>query len=414
MLRIAVAGTLAKHIESLAALNTRTMVEWLALPADSADLIKSDLILHIKADPRAEETIAEVLNSKAELGPLVTSWEEVPSEVNVDFAIQNSLKTVYGFIVGYSDAMHRVCQWVRTIAHQAAAALDVRTLITGETGTGKELIARAIHRVGIRREEPFIALNCGGFPPPDLIDSQLFGHIKGAYSGAKEDRDGAMYLAGNGVLFLDEIGEMPFSVQTKFLRVLEQRTFSSLGSFKNIDFKAQVISATNRRLDEEVKQGGFRADLYFRIAQLVISLPPLRERTDDIPLLINAFLCDYQLSPDIINQASWPVILNYKWPGNIRELHSAVSRLALLAQGGGALRVEDWVPHSPSVAVEEPIPTGTLTSLREDFERRILEAVISKCGGDTNCVAKELGITRRTVYNLARRYKIKLGKQENA
>ncbi|HLA10718.1 MAG TPA: sigma-54 dependent transcriptional regulator [Pyrinomonadaceae bacterium] len=305
--------------------------------------------------------------------------------------------------------MHTVCRWILALAHQATAALDLRTLIVGETGTGKELVAKAIYRLGMNNVGPFAALNCGGFPL-ELIDTELFGHKRGAFTSAVSDHVGVLQRANGGILFLDEIGELPLHLQVKLLRVLEERTFSPVGSSSVIPFSAQVISATNRRLDEAVRTGEFRSDLYFRVAQFTVLLPALRDRRDDVILLIENFLGEHDLTIDAIDQELLTRMVSYDWPGNIRELRSAIDRLVLLQRTGLKVDFHDWQIVQSTEPGQGFKEFATLADLRENFDRKVLEEVLSRHKGDTNLAAQELGITRRSVYNLARRYGVNLKK----
>jgi transcriptional regulator with PAS, ATPase and Fis domain len=412
MLRIALLGSLAQHVQAFGGANMRTAVQWCQLPPVEAELASLDLIIYLKGDVQAERELKHLTRQTSPLTSIASEWESIPVLADLDGALQDSLERTYGFVVGYMPSVHTVCRWIRAAAHHASAALDLRILIVGETGTGKELVARAIHQLGVRHNEPFVPLNCGGLSQT-LINPELFGHQRGAFTSAIANREGAIRRAGTGVLFLDEISDLPLENQTSFLRVLEQRVFSPVGSDQVWPLQAQVISATNRRLDDAVKQGIFRADLYFRIAQMTIWLPPLRERREDIPLLIRSFLCPYGLSIATIQRDTLQAMQNYDWPGNIRELRSVVEQFVLLVRSGEDLSSQNWFLLPTLAAAGQPLHTETrsLADLRGDFDRRIIEEVLARWGGNTSLAAKELGITRRSVYNLARRYGIKLGKE---
>jgi transcriptional regulator with GAF, ATPase, and Fis domain len=332
---------------------------------------------------------------------LVATWQERPPLTELDASLQRSLAEVYGFVVGYTESMHAVCRSIRIATHEASLALDLRTMIFGETGTGKELVARAIHRLGKRSEAPFVSVNCAGVHA-DLIDSEIFGHVRGAFTGALSDRAGAIATAGIGVLFLDEIGDMPIELQPKLLRVLEQRRFAPIGSDQSFALRAAVVSATNQELDKAVKKGSFRADLYFRIAQLQVYLPPLRDRMADLTLLLESFLQPHGLHAASLGTEAMNYFATYSWPGNVRELKSMAERFVLFRISGSTENSLEWL--------RQILPQGTgirpasLAERRTDFDRRVLEEVMARCGGDTACVAAELRITRRSVYNLLRRY----------
>lgn len=408
MLKIAAAGALAESVGMFDSGPLRQYAEWLVLPPQGTKGPQIDLIIRLQDDQAAARAVAQISESNSIAGAITCTWPSIPAPAQLDQVVQQSLAEVYGFIVGYSESMHAVCRWVRAVAHEVSAAIDLRTLVIGETGTGKELVAQSIHRLGGRRDEPFVALNCGALPA-ELIDSELFGHKRGAFTSAIVDRTGALQAAGTGILFLDEIGEMPTSLQVKFLRVLEQRSFSPLGSNKELPMLAQIIAATNRPLDEGVREGWFRADLYFRLAQLIIHLPPLRERKSDIPLLVSSFLRRHGLDEEIIDERAQQAITAYDWPGNIRELRSVVERLVLLWRSGNWTGATDWLPSAP-LTERQQATRGTLSELRNSFDRQVLVEVLAKCQGDTKRAAAELGITQRSVYNLAHRLGIELGK----
>jgi transcriptional regulator with GAF, ATPase, and Fis domain len=401
MLRIGLLGFGTDQLASLQKAPLRADVQWSVYPADEKEQAGFDLLLAFATNVDAAQNLAR----RSRVSPLpvpLAYWPIVPAAEDVDAALQVSLEETYGFVVGYYPAVHLACRWIRAVAHQVSAALDLRTLIVGETGVGKELVAKAIHRLGPRRKDPLVNLNCGGLPA-GLISSELFGHKRGAFSGAVADRQGAFYAAGKGILFLDEVGELPLELQTHLLRVLEHRAYSPVGSDQTLVMEAQVISATNRPLHERVNEGTFRADLFYRLAQVRIWLPPLRERMDDLPLLTAAFLrrhgmALHDLQADVLSQMS-----AYSWPGNIRELHTVVDRLVLSARSGQPPGITDFLerPGAPATAAS---PVGTLAQLRHDFERQVLEAVLARCGGDTDRAAKELGVTRRSIYNLLRRH----------
>lgn len=426
MLRIAVIGDLARNRALVASQALKTGIEFETGLKPSTSLSKLDLILLREDDADAESELAALVEAQPILSSIAARWTDEPDEGAFDQAIQNSLLDTYGFIVGYSDQMHKVCKWIRAIAHQATAALDLRTLIIGETGTGKELVAKAIHKVGSRANSPFVALNCAGFSK-GLIDSALFGHKKGAFTDAIADHEGALKRADSGVLFLDEIGDLPLELQTKFLRVLEEKTFVPLGSKVSHKLLAQVVSATNRKIDQDVKTGRFRADLYFRIAHLTIALPPLRERINDIPVLVHQFLGEHGFRADFIDRELLFKMLDYDWPGNVRELRKMVEQLILLAGASSYVGKEEWpllisspqtkepmsVPQPPDLLVSSPSAreekrSAKLADRRDDFDRAVLEEVLTRHGFDTRLAAEELGISRKSVYNLAHRLGISL------
>lgn len=233
----------------------------------------------------------------------------------------------FSHMVGISDVMQDVFDVVRKVAPTEASVL-----ITGESGTGKELIARAIHQGGARSKEPFIAINCAAIPA-NLLESELFGHVKGAFTGAVRDRAGKFEQADGGTLFLDEVGEMPVELQPKLLRVLQEMEVEPLGG-KVRSVNVRVLSATNQDVETAMQDGRFREDLYYRLAVIPIELPALRERVDDIPLLVRHFLTRFSGGkPEKISAAALEVMAAYAWPGNVRELQNAVQRMVVLNQG---------------------------------------------------------------------------------
>jgi len=404
MLRVGLWGSLADHVKSFTTTLDPFVFEVCQVTSE-VEVARLDLLVYSKRDQ--ESTNRRQLPKEIENNPIAYSWIRIPPPNQLEIALQDSLVEIYGFVVGSTNQVHVACRWIRSLAHQASAALDLRTLLVGETGTGKELIASAIHKLGTRRNEPFVAMNCAALPH-DLIAAELFGHKRGAFTGAVEDRRGAFSAAGDGVVFLDEIGELPIETQTLLLRVLEKRKFSPIGSNESIDLKAQVISATNIFLADAVEKRNFRPDLYFRLAQITIELPPLRARRKDIPLLVRHFLKLNNKLPEDIQKLPMNELLNYEWPGNIRELRIAIERYILLTAVGGEVSPNDWLPASKQSAGSTMRGRGTLADLRNDFEKRVLRSVLSRCNGDTARAAEELGISRRSVYNLASRHGLEL------
>ncbi len=232
-------------------------------------------------------------------------------------------------MVAKSPAMLKIFQLIPRISGSTSSIL-----ITGESGTGKELIARAIHNLGPRKDRPFVAVNCGGIPE-NLLESELFGHVKGAFTGAIQDKQGLFSLAHGGTLFLDEIGELPMTLQVKLLRVVQQKTFMPLGSTVERDVDVRIIAATNRDLEKEVMRGGFREDLYYRLNVITIRTPPLRERPEDIPLLVQYFLDKYSTEQGKtvqgISSFAMKALVKYPFPGNVRELENIIERSVALS-----------------------------------------------------------------------------------
>jgi len=296
-------------------------------------------------------------------------------------------------IVGESEAMRRV----RKLVHDLRGS-EVTVLIRGESGTGKELVARAIHRYSRRSRGPFVALNCAAIPET-LLESELFGHEKGAFTGAERRRLGHFLQAQGGTLFLDEIGELPVSLQAKLLRVLEERKVRPLGSDREFDVDIRLISATNRPLEEEIKKGNFREDLYYRLNVFPIHLPPLREHREDIRDLAEHFLRAAGRDPRDLSEGALRKLIQYHWPGNIRELRNVLER-ATIVRPQGKITAEDIILSGPPEEEE----TGSLNL--EEMEKKLILRALRAAGGNKSEAARLLGITRRALYGRLARYGI--------
>jgi two-component system response regulator AtoC len=297
--------------------------------------------------------------------------------------------------------------WLRALerARQAARS-DADILIEAESGTGKELVARMIHRLSPRRDRPFVAVNCAALPE-SLLESELFGHAKGAFTGASHAKPGKFELAHGGTLLLDEIGEMPFTLQPKLLRALQEREFDRLGETHSVQVDLRVISTTNRALAALVREGKFRADLYYRLNVIPLSLPPLRERSGDVRELAEHFLRLYarpgeelRLAPEVLDRLD-----DHSWPGNVRELANCIRRAAALAIGP-EIGEDAWESFDSSVAVA---PNPEVACLRPgislgDMERKLVEITLEATGGNRSRAAELLGVSLRTVRNKVRSY----------
>jgi DNA-binding NtrC family response regulator len=319
---------------------------------------------------------------------------------------QLSNQGVFGNLRGSSKSMQEVFFQIRQ-----AAPTPANVLITGESGTGKELVARAIHEASSRRSGPFVALNCAALPEP-LMESELFGHEKGAFTGAVTRRPGVVELADQGTLFLDEIGDMPSSLQSKLLRVLETRRVRRLGGSREHDFDIRVVAATNRALEDLVRAGQFREDLFFRLHVIHIAVPPLRERLEDIPLLCEAILTDLAAAHGIRAGGLHPDVLTafcrHEWRGNVRELRNVLER-ALVVGGDGEIRAEHLpAGFGPPVGKVhrslEPTPSVTLpvgTSLAR-AEQELIAVTLTWTKHNRTRAAELLGIDPKTLYNKLR------------
>ncbi len=286
---------------------------------------------------------------------------------------------------------------------QKVASSDATVLIRGESGTGKELIAQAIHQLSKRHEQPFIAVNCAALPET-LLESELFGHEKGAFTGADRQKPGRFELAGAGSLFLDEIGDMSPATQVKMLRVLQAREIMRVGGTETIAVQARTIAATNRNLEEAVKKSAFREDLYYRINVFPIQLPPLRDRREDIPDLVAHFLKAQNLDAHAIDPSVMSLLTAYSWPGNVRELENLIER-AVIMSGGQIITPADLPPHLRGAA-----PAGPLASGGEDFptlddmEKNMIQKALLRAHGNKTVAAQLLGITRRQLYSKMERW----------
>jgi two-component system NtrC family response regulator len=309
-----------------------------------------------------------------------------------------------GEIFGNSFRMREVFSSIRKIATS-----DVPVLITGESGTGKELVARAVHRLSQRKGETFVPINCGAIPE-NLLESELFGFEKGAFSGAHTRINGKVEFAHKGTLFLDEIGELPVNLQVKLLRFLQEKCIQRVGGREDIQVDARIIAATNRDIGKATEEGTFREDLYYRIAVIHINLPPLRDRGDDIMLLANLFLKrfskEFRRKIRGFSNKAIKLITTYEWPGNVRELENTVQR-AVIMSDSPILELE--IQNTSRRPEKEllSITTGmTLKDARERIERVLIVSSIEKQGGNMAKTAEKLGISRPTLYDLVRKHGI--------
>lgn len=319
-------------------------------------------------------------------------------------ALRKQIQMNYKFdnIIGCTDKLKEVFRTVQMVADT-----DSNVLILGESGTGKELIARAIHYNSRRRLNPLIVVNCAAIPE-NLLESELFGYVKGAFTGAVSSKEGKFRMADGGTLFLDEIGDMSLSLQVKLLRVLQERRVEPLGSTRSVDVDVRIIAATHQNLEELVQQGRFREDLYYRLNVIPITVPPLRERLSDIPLLINHFIDRYALAngykKPIVTDDIMNVFLSYKWPGNVRELENTIERLVVLRPGEKIQKTdlpEKFFQISNSFFFKTgfTIPDAgiSLKSVVEDFENTLIRKALDKTGWNKNRAAHLLRLNRTTL-----------------
>jgi DNA-binding NtrC family response regulator len=307
--------------------------------------------------------------------------------------------TSSGRPVGKNRAFLEVVQLAETVA-----PTDSTVLITGESGTGKEVVAKHIHQLSNRADGAFISINCGALPE-SLLESELFGHVKGSFTGAVKDKDGLLVAASGGTFFLDEIGEMSPALQVKLLRTLQEREVVPVGSTRVVDTDVRVIAATNRDLEQEMRRGTFRSDLYYRLNVIALHMPPLRDRLDDIPLLTDHFLARYDHGQDpVITDQARDCLRKYDWPGNVRELENALERAAVLA-GGRTITLD----HLPDRVINPP--TASITDDRaadnptlDMIERAYVLWVLECEGGNKAKTAEVLGIDPSTLYRKLNRY----------
>jgi DNA-binding NtrC family response regulator len=312
-------------------------------------------------------------------------------------------------LLGNSKAMQRIYEVIRKVA-----AVSTNVLINGESGTGKELVARAIHKLSSRADEPFVAFSPCALPD-SLIEDELFGHEKGAFTGAQQSRRGRFEEANGGTIFLDEIGDLALPLQSKLLRVLQERSLQRLGSNKTIPVDVRLICATHRDLEKMMQEGTFRQDLYFRISVVRINLPPLRERSGDIALLAEYFLQEFarahkkrvhSLTPGFLN-----ALASYSWPGNVRELQNVIERSLVLCDGE-ALGVEDLPTEIRRLAVNSELLGGSFHEAVRSFKRELIRAALKLHGGNRLKAAQELQISRCYLHRLLNQLGVEEGVDE--
>jgi two-component system NtrC family response regulator len=314
------------------------------------------------------------------------------------------VQSVAGGREGGRPAIGQSAEW-KDVLRKATqvAATETTVLLQGESGTGKEVVARFIHRESPRKAGPFVAINCAALPD-HLLESELFGYERGAFTGAQQPKPGQIEMASGGVLFLDEVTEMSAAAQAKLLRVLQEREFQRLGGTRLIRANVRVIAATNRDLREAVGRGAFREDLYYRLQVFDIQMPPLRERTRDIPLLVEAFLRDISRAigrpPAHLTQEATGMLSKYAWPGNVRELRNVLERAAILCEEGPI------TPDHLALHAEPIAPSSAPTADLRAAERRAIEKALRETDGNKAKTARRLGLTRTQLYVRLRKYEI--------
>ncbi len=346
--------------------------------------------------PWQNEKLIATLSSAIKLKE---SYDEVDKLQKKQKQLQTDLKKPYSDIIGASASMKNIFSIIDKVAQT-----DANVLILGENGTGKELIARAIHDRSLRKDEIFVGVDMGAITET-LFESELFGHKRGAFTDAKDDRAGRFEIADKGTLFLDEIGNLSMPLQSKLLTVLQRREVTRIGTNKAIPVDIRLICATNMHVHEMVMENTFRQDLLYRINTVEIFLPPLRERQDDIPTLANHFLKQYsqkyRKNFTGFRPAAMELLQRYQWPGNIRELQHAIERAIIMAEGD-ELDSRDFFFLSAKPASEKA-PTAVTLNL-DDMERSTIQRAIDKNGGNISKAAKELGLTRASLYRRLEKY----------
>ena len=338
---------------------------------------------------------------------------EKNTEINpLTFNFEQAFETYHG-IVGNSEKINKIFKIVDKIADS-----DTTVLITGETGTGKGLLTKCIHEKSNRKDKPFIKINCGAIPD-HLLESELFGHEKGAFTGATNAKPGKFELADGGTIFLDEIGDMSYDLQVKVLRVLDEGEFERVGGCKTLNTDVRIIAATHRNLKEEVKKGNFREDLFYRLYIIPVYIPPLKERKSDIPLLVSHFLRENNAKINAgisgISKNAMNLLNSYSWPGNIRELKNVIERIVVLNEGGVIRSAEcpqyikdhcgDTMPAatSPVELSEDGICLNTAVT---EFEKRLITQSLEKSNWVKNRAAKLLHLNRTTLVEKIKRYNL--------
>lgn len=350
---------------------------------------------HFMTKPFSIEELISIATRALNHRQLQQENQQLRSELNMKYQFEQ--------IVGQSEGIRQVLDLVGRVADS-----DSTVLVTGESGTGKELIARSIHYNSSRSQQPFVAINCGAIPA-ELLESELFGHMKGAFTGAINNRIGRFEMADGGTLFLDEIGDMEPALQVKLLRVLQERSFEPVGSTKTVQVNVRVIAATNKNLENSVEEGNFREDLYYRLNVIPISIPSLRERRTDVPLLAAHFLNHFNRTKNRgltgFAADAMECLMSYAWPGNIRELENLVERLAIL-KGQGQIEINDL----PAKYRAQAVATASVSesfSLPEDgldfntavdrFENQLILQALEKTGWNRNQAAILLKLNRTTL-----------------
>ncbi len=348
--------------------------------------------------PLKIEDLARALEAPPEAAPPSPSESGAPAP--------GWAPAAFAGLVGASEKMKRIYRLISNVALQRHPVL-----IMGESGTGKELVARAIHTNGPWRDQPFIPVDCGALPPT-LIESELFGHVKGAFTGAAQARQGLLAAAGSGSVFLDEIGELPIDLQSRLLRALQEHEIRPLGSNERIRFEARIIAATNQDLEAGIKRGSFRKDLFFRLNVVTIKMPSVRDRKEDIPVLVRHFLARLgnEKSGTQISDEALGRLMSYDWPGNVRELENCIQRAVSLGSGP-FIQMQD-LPSAMLYHLARKSPSPQDLTTLQALEQQAIRQALQATGGDRVRAAKLLGIGKTTIYRKLKAYGIEANPAE--
>jgi two-component system response regulator HydG len=348
---------------------------------------------------RGYPLLTKPLRIEAVAQALEKSPEEIPAAIPQPVPTATNL-VIEGFadMIGHSERMRKIYRLISKVALQRHPVL-----IMGESGTGKELVARAIHTHGPWKDKPFVPVDCGALPPT-LIESELFGHVKGAFTGAAQSRQGLLAAAGAGTVFLDEIGELPVELQSRLLRALQEHEIRPLGSNERIKFEARIVAATNQDLDAGIKSGKFRKDLFFRLNVVTIKMPALRDRKEDIPALVEYFLERYKGNkpPMQVSEEAMGCAMSHDWPGNIRELENCFQRAVSLSSAK-LIQAHDLPSSMFNPVAGESSPRQD-QNLLQDLEQQAILRALKTTGGDRVRAAKLLGIGKTTIYRKLKEY----------
>ena len=364
-------------------------LEFLTKPCDGEDLlnaIRQGIARHqgVRQQSRklAQHSFAGTLGAKSGLGENALAHPEIgelkDKQAEEKLQLKEEIRSEVGFegIIGQSPALQKVLRLVEMVA-----ATNSTVLLLGETGTGKELIARAIHELSLRRQRAFVKLNCAAVPT-GLLESELFGHERGAFTGAVTQRTGRLEVADQGTLFLDEVGDIPLEIQPKLLRVLQEREFERLGSTRTKKVDVRVVAATNRALEEMIVEKQFRLDLYYRLNVFPIHIPPLRERPEDIPLLVRHFVRQFgqrmNKTIDSISSETMEALTRYPWPGNIRELQNVMERAVVVYEKGNLSVKKSWLSHECFQAEPATPPLFEWSAMKD---REMIDAALTESRG---------------------------------